>query len=382
MATPTTPSEAIRAIDDILDVVLGVEPTCGCDSVRLRRMKASSNAATIRRTLQGLVPVEKALDPLDNADFLTIVARISERMRNAAHEFSADDISRAVRVFGNQDWRRLSTSGIRDRIVQAGALLPRPAQVAAAVMPTVRGRVRAVATAARSSALARLGFTGIGALFGRMDRRILTHLSGSQALYITDALTGRNERWSASARAIVEAGLEQGLSSAAISELLQDRLGPASVLGRQANYWDVIATVFSNRSRNFAHLTSMRDASITHYRIESVLDERTTPQCRFLHGHVFEVGQALQRYEDVATADDPQTVVHQMPWVRHRRGELWIPQEDGTEVVLAEVTRNGAGVADDEGEYRNILSDAELAALGVSVPPFHALCRTTIVADL
>ena len=388
--SPTTPSEltrAIAAIDDLIDMTMGAPfLTCGCDTGRIARMRTQSDNASINRLVRGLVPIGKALDPTDQDDFVQVIARVSERMRRAAHNVSAEEIARAMRVFSDVDWADAPARLVSQRIRQATALLPRPSRITRAVLPIITSRLGTVARRTRANLITALGLARVEPSFGRIDNRVLSHMTSSQALFVTDAMTGRNERWSAQARSIVRGGLEQGLGTDAISARLRSALGAPATLRRQANYWDVIATVFSNRARTFAHLSSLRDGGINEYTIEAIMDEATSIQCRLLHGKTFKVEQALARYTQVQQAPEPEAVRELMPWIRSRRvagqNQLYVPRPGGAETIIADEVRTGAGRLDDPGTFRNVSPTDALASIGVLVPPFHAMCRTTIVANI
>jgi hypothetical protein len=65
------------------------------------------------------------------------------------------------------------------------------------------------------------------------------------------------------------------------------------------------------------------------------------------------------------------------PWVRQRGNQLVVDHASGR-VAPATIVRSGQGANDDQGEFTSHMSAERLQALGVSCPPFHALCRSTL----
>ena len=57
-------------------------------------------------------------------------------------------------------------------------------------------------------------------------------------------------------------------------------------------------------------------------------------------------------------------------------------ERDGQRTPIAEVSRSGMGSKDDVGEFARGRTERELMDLGVSFPPFHGLCRTTLLPDV
>ncbi len=76
------------------------------------------------------------------------------------------------------------------------------------------------------------------------------------------------------------------------------------VAGRSPAYWDVVAGSFVGRGRSFSQLSAYAEAAITSYRIVAVLDEVTTPTCRFLDGKTFSVSRGLELFDRVEANPD------------------------------------------------------------------------------
>lgn len=112
-----------------------------------------------------------------------------------------------------------------------------------------------------------------------------------------------------------------------------------------------------------------------------MLDERTSNICRFLHGRVFAVRDALHSFEAADKLRNPEAIKSLNPWPREDGAGLYI-MRDGRRIDIAAITRSGVGAWDDLGEFKAHQSNAGLAELGLGFPPYHGLCRTTTMLNL
>ena len=81
------------------------------------------------------------------------------------------------------------------------------------------------------------------------------------------------------------------------------------------------------------------------YRLDAVIDSRTTEVCRSLNGKEFWLADAVARLEKLARVA-PEEIAEQSPW-------LALEDVDG-------------------------MDSAALSKNGILTPPFHANCRTTM----
>jgi SPP1 gp7 family putative phage head morphogenesis protein len=200
----------------------------------------------------------------------------------------------------------------------------------------------------------------------------------SQGNFVRDEYGRRLDDFGRQARAIVAYGLEQGLGRDDIASSLSDAAEVVFVR-RARSYWDVVASAFVGQGRSFAQMSSYAEAGVRTYVIEAVLDEVTTPVCRFMHGKTFSVSDALRRFDQGERMDNPEDIKQLMPWVRGAvdgesgRSVLFVNGTTGRTPV-AEVLQSGVGNRDDRGEFRAMASDRQLGNLGVGMPPFHGRC--------
>jgi hypothetical protein len=220
----------------------------------------------------------------------------------------------------------------------------------------------------------------IGVDFNAMDKRIVKYLETSETSFVRDEYGRRNSAFSKQASKVVADGLEAGLGRDDISRDLA-KAAQNTIAGRGSPYWDVVAGSFISRGRSFAQLSSFSEARIERYRFEAVLDEVTTDTCRFFHGKIFSVDSGLQLFEQVE--QKPENLKELNPWIRTVKNkdgktELYVTQ-GGERVALATVERSGVGTRDERGVFASGLKEKELTDLGISFPPLHGLCRSSLL---
>jgi hypothetical protein len=144
--------------------------------------------------------------------------------------------------------------------------------------------------------------------------------------------------------------------------------------------------VFTNRARTSTQLAAFEDAGVERYRFDAVLDEVTSEPCRFLHGKVFTVARAMERFRDVERARDPERIRDLQPFVQVGADDagntVLFYERGGRRRAVARVDEPAEGTKDAVGRYSRALSPTQLETAGVTVPPLHGRCRSTITAEL
>jgi len=319
------------------------------------------------------LPIAKALDLSNAKGFAQAVARLAAKLRASTAKTENEAFRQAVAAL-DVDWARTSREQraglIRQAMQQAGAALQAGlGPVQADLGPAAREVLRAARQGARAQGLT------VSADFNALDRRMIDYLRTSETAFVRDAYGRRLQSLSARARNVVADGLEQGLGRSDIAAALEQAAAGA-LKGPSRFYWETIAGSFTGRGRSYGQLSAFTEAGITRYRIEAVLDEQTTPTCRFLHGREFTVQSALASFR--AAEERPEDLKEISPWVRERidaetgRRLLYV-KRGGERVTIAEELRSGVGRRDDGGEFR---TRADPAASGTLFPPYHGLCRS------
>lgn len=330
------------------------------------------------------VRVWKALDPLDPNDFITISARLSAALRGATAGIEGQSLSAAIQSL-DVNWPDMSDAG-RDKIIAAArneiAGMATPiADAASPVLETAAGRI---IPATKTRTVGKFGLD-IPEGLGELDTETGSLLRLSQMVYIKDQFGVRADRFDTMAKDIVASGLEQGLGRDDISGNLATKLSDYNV-ERSPNYWNLISTDFANKARTTTQLHAFGEAGITKYRFDAILDEATSSICRLLHGRVFSVKKAADRSMKALNLTDPEKIKQVRPWVNAGKDEsgkdvLYYNGAGGTQHNVADVDENVEGEKDKIGKYSNVLSNKQLEAAGVTVPPCHGSCRSTITTE-
>lgn len=150
---------------------------------------------------------------------------------------------------------------------------------------------------------------------------------------------------------IVEKVYAQGLGKTQAAALLKTQFG--ETFARSDSYWELLAGTMATRSRVHGQLSTLEVIGITEYEFVNPDDERTSRICRRLNGRIFTVRRAVEIRDAVVRAKTPDAVKAIAPWPREK--DL--------------VNRRGRE-----------LTDAELAAKGICMPPLHGHCRSHIDA--
>lgn len=344
----------------------------------------AAGAEAAEDLLRDVYRVDKALDPLEADDFMAIVRRITRALRGVARPAEDGALRRALERL-DVDWPNLPPAA-RDQVIRAAreALGAVDDQVLPHVDQIFEIEADDVVRRSRRTTVRRLGLR-IGTDMSRTDERIARFARESQGNFVRDEYGRRREEFSARAKDIVAAGVERGLGrDDIVSEL-------SSTMAREAfdqsrDYWEMVSMTFANRARTYTQLGAFGEAGIEQYRFDAVLDEVTSEVCRFMHGKVFTVGRAMDRFREVERARDPESIREVQPFMQvgaDREGnQVLFYERGGRRRAVAQVDEPAEGVRDEVGRYSRALSPVQLEAAGVSVPPLHGRCRSTITAEV
>jgi hypothetical protein len=323
--------------------------------------------------------IGKALNPNNPEDFLRILATLGKAVKGITGPAEAAAMREAIGML-HVDWASMRPSQ-REKVVDAArAVLVRPGPLLIPKVEDVLVRSGLGIGAAARKRTKEAYKLSIEAELSKVDMSTIESIAKDQNNFIRDEFGRRSEKFGKKARGIVAEGLAAGKDTAAIAADLSAGLAGA---GRSEAYWDLIASTFANRSRVYSNLSSYHDGGIDWFIVEAVLDERTSDICRFMHGKRFKVERALNDYAKA----DRKGVEAAQPWMSvgtNDEGdkEIYYEQASGNRRRVATIEESGVGRVNESGTYGNALSDAKLAASGLSAPPYHSLCRTTCLPDL
>lgn len=282
----------------------------------------------------------------------------------------------------DRDWTSMSAAERERVIVSASrALLGVPEIVIGPVVRSIGEQMARIVRIAKRD-VGRVYRLEINPTFTAKDKKIIRAAAESQGNYITDRYSERARAVEQKVRDVVSKGIERGLGRQDIGAVLRaEVIGPA--LRTSEAYWETLASIHIGRARSIGQIGGFEDAGIETFQVEAVLDEVTTDVCRFMHGKTFSVAKARAIFESVEASDDPKGIEKLQPWVRTGRSKegdrvLFVDRGERRSVI-ANVRESGVGTSDKIGSYDAKRDDAALQKMGISTPPYHARCRTTVV---
>ncbi|HEU4409100.1 MAG TPA: minor capsid protein [Polyangiaceae bacterium] len=326
------------------------------------------------------VPVAKALDLSSPRGFDRAVVAFADELRRQAAPADVEALRAAVAVL-DVDWRRTTPEGRRRLVAEATARAARATEGVPRSLEATFGRAAERVVGAMRGELRRRQGLAVAADFNAVDRRVVAYARTSQTGFVRDAYGRRHAALSAEARRLVAEGLAQGLGQGDLAETLAGA-ARRHLVERARPYWDLVASAFVGNARAYGQVSAYAEAGVERYVLRAVLDEVTTPQCRFLDGKVFAVRDALARFERLESAEAPEAIVDLRPWLREGPdpdggGRRLYVRRGGERVTVARVVRSGAGARDDRGAFAGDPGERALSGFGLDLPPFHAHCRTT-----
>lgn len=147
----------------------------------------------------------------------------------------------------------------------------------------------------------------------------------------------------------VATGLEQGLGRDEVGNLLKGFFENYPGVGiKPQNYWSGLASSAMNRSRNFGLVRGYVEVGIAELQIMAMDDERTCPICGELDGKIIPVARAFSQVEQMIASETPDDVRSVAAWPS-------VDQIAGLDI-------------------------SEIMDKGVVLPPYHWLCRCTVVS--
>ena len=179
--------------------------------------------------------------------------------------------------------------------------------------------------------------------FNVADRRAIAALDEHNIYWVKNMFDRQIQD---TAMIIGQQALRNGLDYNQAGALFDEQLSEKTQTYGNA-YWRGFAQNVITRSRSLGQTEAYVKAQIDRFEIRAVLDHRTTPICREMHGRVIEVKKAVKMRDALIEAKSPEEVLEIVPWVKAE-------QVEG-------------------------IDSAHLPA-GMSMPPYHFRCRTRTVA--
>jgi hypothetical protein len=311
-------------------------------------------------------------------DLRRAAALLATALREHDRTLSAPALARYLERL-NVNWSTLSAAGADALLTEARAFLTQA--TVAALLPawqrTLEVNVTDLATRTKLNLKEQVA-PSVQTSLSLPNRAAVQQIGTQSGFFLRDALGRRSAALTEQGRRIVAAGLEQGLGRVDIAGQLRAQL-PGLWAAKGDSYSIAVASVATQRARVTTEIHSYQEAGIEQLVIVSVLDERTTIQCRLLDGQVLSVSGCMAHLNQVAAIENPEDIYTANPFLEIKRdadtGARYMQTRTGTQ--FAEVLRSGFGVADDRGLGRYLKAGNGMLAANVGPPPYHFRCRTT-----
>lgn len=288
------------------------------------------------------------------------------------------DLDVAFRLL-NADWSKLSYDEQARVISSVGNLIDkRYAKAALRARKTMNkfGTLVAKTTRSKNKVLHNLN---IDASLSSEDLRFVSTQANASSWYIKDKGGKLTTLFREDAQSILTVGAREGLDPKRVSDDLFN-LYKGSVVGRPKSYFQLVAGASLVRSRSYSDIDSYYDAGVSTFIFRSVMDNRTSEQCRLLNGKEFSIKEQKARLGllESVSSEDPEQVKEITPWLTEKKigDERFLGYKKRDRFMkVARINRYGAGTKR-SGQYEQLKTDEELAAAGVVVPPVHGNCRS------
>lgn len=332
------------------------------------------------------VELAKALDPLKDKDYVLMVMSLANAIHRSTSPITKATVAAAMNEL-DLDWDTLTPAAAKAAVAAVNeAMRGIPDKILPVVEAKMSTRVTGMLRRSRRR-FAEKFRRKISLVFDRTDKNTVNAINDIE-FFVRDEFGRRLDFLQKEMNTIVKDGLAEGLRNEDISKQLRSKAHDVGV-DQPKHYWRTVANNAMNRARTYGLLTGMDRAGIEHYFWSSVMDENTTPICRMLDGKRFSVQSGLDQFTQLrgAIKTDPEAMTTIMPFVRERtdsqgRPELFVDQDDGSTTRIATVTSDARGQKDTRGSFTNVASLPTMNSLGLSMPPIHHLCRSTILPDI
>lgn len=209
--------------------------------------------------------------------------------------------------------------------------------------------------------------------FSQVDKRAVAALNNHQVFWIGDFYsTHLSKRIQAvSGDVLIKQGLGRVEAGKELRSAIEKEFGlvsggrskyapkvPAQFAGNSAKYFEGVASTSAHQARTFSKMTVFRQANVKFFRLINPNDKRTGTICQQMSGQEFSVKVGVSQMSKVLGAKNPKDIKKISPWL------------SGTELVTIL----------DGAEKGSSKASANLSNANITLPPFHAFCRTEPVA--
>jgi hypothetical protein len=290
---------------------------------------------------------------------------IENKMAKDLNDDYLDDlIPISEKEVGKLPLEDVEMSEVNDAMVEIGKSMDKRSTSEA--LKIITGALTVLAGISRKSQTASIKQTdpnvSVSASFSQADLAAIEEMSKQQLWWIGDLWNDHLSR--VITETVQHESLITGLGREQVGQILKGVVNgtvegafvPGTWRGSTEQYFQMLSGTARTRASAFGALTSIRDVGFDMYRIVAVMDERTSDQCRLMHNKVFKVSDGASYIKRSLAATDPNEYKSVAGWKSASEIEQLI------------------GSGDEESQRMS------LASSGLALPPYHARCRTIIMA--
>lgn len=350
-----------------------------CQCLTAHGVEKISNYGTIIEEIDYVlkslnVRVMKVLNPLDQADFVKLEARLARKLRVLSKNVRSESVKEITELIKKVDLSNPQT--IRGFVKgSTEALKGLDKATAKELAPVLRESIKDMYTMTKKRqadelfSQKKIASKGKVSTFGTRDKQVVKLMNKNQAIYVKSGVRKQIDNFDERSKKIFSDALREGKTRKQVQKDLTKAFGNTV---NDPKYWNIVASAQLNRARNWSNLEAFKQAGIDEYEVLAVMDERTSVVCKEMNGKTFSVARQINILESVAGNPDPDALVERTPWLTTRKNE------DGNDIV---------GIRRPSGKFTPVATDGKLIGsnkkvqtLGAGMPPYHGLCRTTVVA--
>ena len=218
----------------------------------------------------------------------------------------------------------------------------------------LREAARRPVIAAQSAAynIGRMAVSGIDYSFTRKDIYALDLLRDDMLFWVGKSYDRQFSGWM---QQRVKEYFDEGMSRVQLTERIAEQM---HVLDPNVkDYIALLADHNTTRVAEMGHVSAYEDAGIEYAEIVAVMDSRTSPICRHLHGRIIPVSAMSAQRDRLLAASKSRSV------------------SDAKAAQPMMSATSGIGL-----DVLNTTKTGQIIEQGVGFPPYHFRCRTTTVA--
>ena len=316
---------------------------------------------------------DRALNPLDHDDFVVLCDRLSRSLVKFVRPHETATIDEVLQDL-DVDWASMSAVSQAQVIETAKhRLLGLPALLVSGLIVLLTHRIGVLVEASRHRVVDQYNLA-IPRTPGHADIQAASTLVSLQGLFMMAEYQRRADGLGQQITSEVADALAAGASRSDITSKVSDSV-KRSQKARSDLYWAIMATAALGYARSAVQIGAFDEAGVETYEFVSDLCVNVSDICRYLHGKRFSVAKAVERLRQAEATGDPDSFKMAHPWVSSGTSDdgkdILFYRDRGRKVTVAEI--------DADGGFGAGMDTAQLEAAGLTIPPLHGNCHSSIV---